>query len=112
MKNNKRYELILIIEKQADISFYANRYDYLRIGKRILDDWNNDTCVGKYLKTIYEQRINKIRKVMMVIDMVNLRLVNILKNMEVSFILILLDLKKRKILANGWFWRTTSYSRF
>ncbi len=40
-------------------SFYANRYDYLRIGKRILDDWNNDTCAGKYLKTIYEQRINK-----------------------------------------------------
>src|SRR6056300_2030807 len=43
-------------------SFYANRYDYLRIGKRILDDWNNDTCTGKYLKTIYEQRINKNRK--------------------------------------------------
>jgi len=43
-------------------SFYANRYDYLRIGKRILDDWNNDTCVGKYIKTIYEQRINKNRK--------------------------------------------------
>ena len=43
-------------------SFYANRYDYLRIGKRILDDWNNDTCVGKYLKTIYEQRINKNKK--------------------------------------------------
>src|SRR6056300_2026967 len=33
-------------------SFYANRYDYLRIAKAILDDWNNDTCVGKYLKTI------------------------------------------------------------
>jgi len=43
-------------------SFYANRYDYLRIGKRILDDWNNDTCVGKYLKTIYDRRINKNRK--------------------------------------------------
>jgi len=43
-------------------SFYANRYDYLRIGKRILDDWNNDTCVGKYIKIIYEQRINKNRK--------------------------------------------------
>ena len=43
-------------------SFYANRYDYLRIGKRILDDWNNDTCVGKYIKTIYDQRINKNRK--------------------------------------------------
>jgi len=43
-------------------SFYANRYDYLRIGKRILDDWNNDTCTGKYLKTIYEQRIKKNKK--------------------------------------------------
>ena len=43
-------------------SFYASRYDYLRIGKRILDYWNNDTCVGKYLKTIYDQRINKNRK--------------------------------------------------
>ena len=43
-------------------SFYANRYDYLRIGKRILDDWNNDTCTGKYLKTIYEQRISKNEK--------------------------------------------------
>jgi len=43
-------------------SFYANRYDYLRIAKAILDDWNNDTCVGKYLKTIYEQRKNKNKK--------------------------------------------------
>ncbi len=43
-------------------SFYADRYDYLRIAKRILDDWNNDNCVGKYLKKIYEQRISKNRK--------------------------------------------------
>ena len=43
-------------------SFYANRYDYLRIAKRILDDWNNDTCVGKYLKNIYKQRIDKNKK--------------------------------------------------
>jgi hypothetical protein len=42
--------------------FFADRYDYLRIGKRILDDWNNDTCVGKYLKTIYNQRIDKNAK--------------------------------------------------
>ena len=40
-------------------SFRASRYDYLRIAKAILDDWNNDTCVGKYLKTIYENRIPK-----------------------------------------------------
>ena len=43
-------------------SFYANRYDYLRIAKSIMDHWNKDTCVGKYLKTIYEQRINKSKK--------------------------------------------------
>ena len=43
-------------------SFYANRYDYLRISKSIMDHWNKDTCVGKYLKTIYEQRINKSKK--------------------------------------------------
>ena len=49
-------------EGSGRYSFYASRYDYLRIGKRILDDWNNDTCVGKYLKTIYEQRINKNKK--------------------------------------------------
>ena len=43
-------------------SFYADRYDYLRIAKSIMDHWNNDTCVGKYLKTIYGQRINKSKK--------------------------------------------------
>ena len=35
----------------------ATRYDYLRIAKAILDDWNNDTCVGKYLKEIYAKRV-------------------------------------------------------
>jgi len=42
-----------------DDMFFATRYDYLRIAKAILDDWQNDTCVGKYLKTIYENRIVK-----------------------------------------------------
>ena len=40
-------------------SFYADRYDYLRIAKSIMDHWNNDTCVGKYLKTMYENRVDK-----------------------------------------------------
>ena len=40
-------------------SFWAQRYDYLRIAKLVLDHWNNDTCVGKYLKTMYENRIDK-----------------------------------------------------
>ena len=38
-------------------TFYATRYDYLRIAKTIMEDWNNDTCIGKYLQNIYESRI-------------------------------------------------------
>ena len=40
-------------------SFYADRYDYLRIAYSMMNHWNNDTCVGKYLKSMYENRINK-----------------------------------------------------
>ena len=40
-------------------AFYAQRYDYLRIAKLILDHWNSDTCVGKYLKTMYENRVDR-----------------------------------------------------
>jgi hypothetical protein len=43
----------------ARYSFYANRYDYLRIAKTMMEDWHDDTCAGKYLKTIYENRIQK-----------------------------------------------------
>ena len=43
----------------ARYSFYANRYDFLRIAKTMMDDWHNDTCAGKYLKTIYENRVKK-----------------------------------------------------
>jgi len=39
--------------------FYTTRYDYLRIAKAMLDDWQNDTCVGRYLKTIHKRRIPK-----------------------------------------------------
>tara|TARA_B100000282_G_C31599973_1_gene429686 strand:- start:33 stop:824 length:792 start_codon:yes stop_codon:yes gene_type:complete len=40
-------------------SFRASRYDYLRIAKAIMDDYQSDTCVGKYLKEIHERRIKK-----------------------------------------------------
>ena len=43
----------------ANSMFFATRYDYLRIAKAMLDDWQNDTCVGQYLKTIYKNRIKK-----------------------------------------------------
>ena len=54
-----RYEKLVGYEQTGRYSFYATRYDYLRIAKTIMEDWNNDTCVGKYLKTIYERRIKK-----------------------------------------------------
>ena len=37
----------------------ATRFDYLRIAKAIMDDYQNNTCVGKYLREIYERRIPK-----------------------------------------------------
>ncbi|MDA7443076.1 hypothetical protein N8775_02040 [Candidatus Pelagibacter ubique] len=40
-------------------SFYAQRDDYLRIGLMVMNHWNNNTCVGKYLKTMYENRVDK-----------------------------------------------------
>ena len=46
----------------VNIQFYATRYDYLRIAKAMLDDWQNDTCEGKYLKNIFENSISKDTK--------------------------------------------------
>ena len=43
-------------------SMELSRYDYLRVAKAMLEDWKNDTCVGKYLKTIHERRISKPSK--------------------------------------------------
>ena len=43
----------------ANSMFFATRYDYLRIAKSMLHDWQNDTCMGKYLKTIYKNKIPK-----------------------------------------------------
>lgn len=39
----------------------ATRYDYLRIAKAMMDDWQNETCEGKYLKEIYKRRVSKNR---------------------------------------------------
>ncbi len=37
----------------------VSRYDWLRIAKAIMEDYQNDTCVGKYLKEIHKRRIPK-----------------------------------------------------
>jgi len=42
--------------------FFASRYDYLRIAKSIMDDYQNNTCVGKYYKEIFKQRVEKKNK--------------------------------------------------
>lgn len=36
--------------------FYATRYDYLRIANAMLSDWQNNTCEGKYLKSLYKNK--------------------------------------------------------
>jgi len=84
-------------------SFYANRYDYLRIGKRILDDWNNDTCVGKYLKTIYKQRIDKKEKSYDGDRMGQFDIHTYSKKYGGQFHFDVIGLKKRKILGMSGF---------
>ena len=45
--------------KGISYNYYASRYDYLRISIAMLEDWNNNTCEGQYLKSLYENRIDK-----------------------------------------------------
>ena len=40
-------------------AFYITRYDFLRIAVTILEDWESNTCEGKYLKSLWEKRVNK-----------------------------------------------------
>ncbi len=43
-------------------TMFATRYDYLRIAMAMLYDWQNDTCVGKYLKEIYANKVRRQTK--------------------------------------------------
>ena len=43
-------------------STYMTRYDYLRFAITLLDDWNSDTCIGGYLREIYQRRVSKNKK--------------------------------------------------
>jgi CubicO group peptidase (beta-lactamase class C family) len=38
---------------------YFTRYDYMRVAVAMLNDWNNNTCEGQYLKDLYENKISK-----------------------------------------------------
>jgi len=43
-------------------NFKATRYDTLRIGIAILNDWNSNNCVGQYLQDVYANRVSKGRR--------------------------------------------------
>ena len=46
-------------EQSLGHQFFATRYDYLRIAKSMLDEWQRNSCVGQYLKSIHQNRISK-----------------------------------------------------
>ena len=65
-KVNVQYDVKLYKQEDASsktesltYAFYITRYDYLRIAVAMLDDWNNNTCEGQYLKDLYENKIHK-----------------------------------------------------
>ena len=59
-KYGKKYKYSVIEEDGLlRYSMELNRYDFLRVAKAIMDDYQNDTCVGKYLKEIHKRRIPK-----------------------------------------------------
>jgi hypothetical protein len=49
-------------EGDASNMFFASRYDWLRIGKKMMYDYQNSTCAGKYLKTLETNKIKKLVK--------------------------------------------------
>ncbi len=78
----------------ARYTFFLTRYDYLRVAKSMMDDWQNDTCVGKYLKTINERKINKNKK-----EYKKTQIDNYTKSYGGQFHLNMVGGKKRNILG-------------
>ena len=61
IKNSIRYGYTSFNEHfgNGHPNIMATRFDYLRIAKAMMDDYQNNTCVGKYLKEIHKRRIPK-----------------------------------------------------
>ena len=60
------HETVLVMTDQSTYknktttsTFLTTRYDYLRVARAMLQDWQNDTCEGKYLKSIFERKVKK-----------------------------------------------------
>ena len=43
-------------------TFWAKSEDYLRVAKTIMNDYHSDSCIGDYLRFIYDNRITKKSK--------------------------------------------------
>ena len=43
----------------GDSMVRLTRHDWLRLAKAMMDDYQNDTCVGKYLKELHKRRVPK-----------------------------------------------------
>ena len=51
------------IEKGSQrYTFFATSEDYLRVAKTIMDDYHSDSCIGNYLRTLYDNRVDKKKK--------------------------------------------------
>lgn len=46
-----------ILQGAGQYAIDATRYDYLRLARAIMDDWQQETCVGNYLREIYDRRV-------------------------------------------------------
>jgi CubicO group peptidase (beta-lactamase class C family) len=51
-----------VVKGSQRYSFFATSEDYLRIAKTIMNDYNSDSCIGDYLRFIYDNRITKKSK--------------------------------------------------
>lgn len=40
-------------------TFFATSEDYLRVAKTIMNDYHSDSCIGDYLRNIYDNRVKK-----------------------------------------------------
>ena len=43
----------------ARYTFFATAEDYIRIGKTLYNDYHSDSCIGDYLRNIYDNRVKK-----------------------------------------------------
>ena len=51
-----------VVKGSQRYTFFATSEDYLRIAKTIMNDYKSDSCIGDYLRMIYDNRVDKKKK--------------------------------------------------